>query len=187
MTKQEVFAAIKNLVSTPEKVEEVKFERVALEGGEVFITNQTEGELALGDTIYVEEGSEFILSPAGTHRVEDGREIVLDEESKIVEIKEESEVEEEEVVEDEVVVETDVGVPNGEGITATVEGCLADLIETRRFVDVEGLDVVDQQLHRSCWGHNELEIGVLEAFSQASLLRRRPAQRDQAGVQIEER
>lgn len=105
MTKQEVFAAIKNLVApTTEKFEEttkVEFERVALEGGEVFITNQTEAELTIGDTIYVETEEGYEVAPVGTHRLEDGREIVLDDASVIVEIKEV----EEEVVEDEVVVE----------------------------------------------------------------------------------
>lgn len=111
MTKQEVFAAIKNLVApTAEKFEEtteVKFERVALEGGEVFITNQTEAELTIGDTIYVETEAGFEVAPVGTHRLEDGREIVLDDASVIVEIKEvEEEVEEDEVVvEEEEVVE----------------------------------------------------------------------------------
>jgi hypothetical protein len=105
MTKQEVFAAIKNLVSPSTEVE-VKFERIALEGGEVYITNQTESELTIGDTVYVETESGFEVAPAGTHRLEDGREIVLDENSVIVEIKEESEEEVvEEVVEEDVVVE----------------------------------------------------------------------------------
>lgn len=105
MTKQEVFAAIKNLVSPSTEVE-VKFERIALEGGEVYITNQTESELTIGDTVYVETESGMEVAPSGTHRLEDGREIVLDENSVIVEIKEESEEEEvEEVVEEDVVVE----------------------------------------------------------------------------------
>jgi|SRR5210317_2008782 len=127
MTKEEVFAAIKNLVKPTESVEEVKFERVALEGGEVFITNQTEGELALGDTIYVEEGSEFILAPSGTHRLEDGREIVLDEESALVEIKEESEVEEE-VVEEEVVEAGDDEEMNAQTQIEELKTAIHDLL-----------------------------------------------------------
>ena len=113
MTKQEVFAAIKNLVApTVEKTIEVKFERVALEGGEVFITNQTEAELTIGDTVYVETESGYEVAPVGTHRLEDGREIVLDDSSVIVEIREEVEeevVEEvvEDVVEEEVVASVD--------------------------------------------------------------------------------
>jgi len=84
-----------------EETTKVEFERVALEGGEVFISNQAEGELTLGDTIYIETESGFELGPSGTHRLDDGREIVLDEESILVEIREESSEEEvEEVVEE---------------------------------------------------------------------------------------
>ena len=67
------------------EVTKVEFERVALEGGEVFISNQSEGELTLGDTIYIETEEGFEPAPAGTHRLDDGREIVLDEESSLVE------------------------------------------------------------------------------------------------------
>ncbi len=87
-----------------EEVTKVEFERVALEGGEVFITNQTEGELTLGDTIYIETEEGFEVAPSGTHRLDDGREIVLDEESVLVEIREEGSEEEvvvEETKEDE--------------------------------------------------------------------------------------
>ena len=103
MTKQEVFAAIKNLVSpsVEEPVTE-KFERVALEGGEVFITNQTEDSIAIGDTIYIETESGFEVAPEGSHTIEDGRVIVLDENSVVVEIREVEEEVEEEVVTEEV-------------------------------------------------------------------------------------
>lgn len=82
------------------EVTKVEFERVALEGGEVFISNQSEGELTLGDTIYIETEEGFEPAPAGTHRLDDGREIVLDEESSLVEIREEPSEEEEVVVEE---------------------------------------------------------------------------------------
>jgi hypothetical protein len=83
-----------------DEVTKVEFERVALEGGEVFISNQSEGELTLGDTIYIETEEGFEPAPAGTHRLEDNREIVLDESSILVEIREEPS-EEEVVVEEE--------------------------------------------------------------------------------------
>ena len=103
MTKQEVFAAIKSLVSpSVEGTKTEKFERVALEGGEVFITNQTEDSIALGDTIYIETESGFEVAPVGTHTLEDGRVIVLDESSIVTEIREVEEEVEEEVVEEEV-------------------------------------------------------------------------------------
>lgn len=82
-----------------EEVTKVEFERIALEGGEVFVSNQSEGEFTLGDTIYIETEEGFEPAPAGTHRLDDGREIVLDEESKLVEIREEAS--EEEVVVEE--------------------------------------------------------------------------------------
>lgn len=83
-----------------DEVTKVEFERVALEGGEVFISNQSEGELTLGDTIYIETEEGFEPAVAGTHRLDDGREIVLDEESTLVEIREEPSEEEEVVVEE---------------------------------------------------------------------------------------
>ena len=89
-----------------DEVTKVDFERVALEGGEVFITNQSEGDLTLGDTIYIETEAGFEPGPAGTHRLDDGREIVLDEESVLVEVREEPSSEEEEEVVEEVVEET---------------------------------------------------------------------------------
>lgn len=131
MTKQEVFEAIKNLVSpSTEKFEEtkveVKFERVALEGGEVFITNQTESEFVLGDTIYIETESGFENAPVGTHRLEDGREIVLDEESVLVEIREEAD--EEEVVEEDEVVEEVVEASADTAKIEELKGAIHDLL-----------------------------------------------------------
>jgi hypothetical protein len=82
------------------EVTKIGFERVALEGGQVFISNQSEGELTLGDTIYIETEEGFELAPAGTHRLEDNREIVLDENSVLIEIREEPSEEEEVVVEE---------------------------------------------------------------------------------------
>jgi hypothetical protein len=103
MQYREVLGKIAKLVgyefSEELETTDVKFERIALEGGEVFITNQVESELTIGDTIYVETEEGFELAPAGSHTLEDGREIVLDEESVLVEVREEGE--EEVVVEGE--------------------------------------------------------------------------------------
>lgn len=95
------------------EVTKVEFERVALEGGEVFITNQSEGELTLGDTIYIETEEGFEPAPAGTHRLDDGREIVLDENSSLVEIREEPSEEPE--------VEVEVETSNEEEMSSTNE------------------------------------------------------------------
>ena len=72
------------------------------------ITNNTDSEkLELGDTLYVvlEDGN-LVPGPAGEHTLQSGEVIVLDEESKVVEIREDrEEVEEEAPDEVEVVVE----------------------------------------------------------------------------------
>lgn len=116
MEYKEVLQKVAELVgynfNSTEEVVETKFERAALEGGEIFVTNQAESDFAMGDTIYVETPDGFELAPVGSHILEDGREIVLDEESKLVEIREEGgddDTEEEVIVEspdEEVEVET---------------------------------------------------------------------------------
>jgi hypothetical protein len=120
MEYKEVLGKIAELVGfefkSQETQVEVKFERVALEGGEIFVTNQAESDFAIGDTIYVETAEGYEVAPAGSHILEDGREIVLDEESKLVEIREEGDdddTEEEVIVEspdEEVEVETSVDI-----------------------------------------------------------------------------
>lgn len=75
------------------------FAEVELDGG-VIITNSSEGEIVLGDTISVknEDGSYTIVG-AGTHRLADGMKIfITDEEGKLVEIKDAMEDEAEEGV-----------------------------------------------------------------------------------------
>lgn len=111
-----------------DEVTKVEFERVALEGGEVFITNQSEGDITLGDTIYIETEEGFEPAPAGTHRLDDGREIVLDEESVLVEIREEGS-EEEEVVE-EVVEETSEEEEMGQDEITQLKEAIHDLLMT---------------------------------------------------------
>jgi co-chaperonin GroES (HSP10) len=77
------------------------FAEVELDGG-VIITNSTEGEFVLGDTISVKnEDGTFTQVGSGTHRLADGMKIfITDEEGKLVEIKDamEEEVEDEGVV-----------------------------------------------------------------------------------------
>lgn len=115
MEYKEVLGKIASLVGyefNSQETVEIKFERAALEGGEVFVTNQAESDFAIGDTIYVEGVDGYELAPSGSHILDDGREIVLDEESKLVEIREEGnddDTQEEVIVEspeEEVVVET---------------------------------------------------------------------------------
>jgi hypothetical protein len=77
------------------------FAEVELDGG-VIITNSTEGEIVLGDTISVKnEDGTYTIVGAGTHRLADGMKIfITDEEGKLVEIKDamEDEVEDEGVM-----------------------------------------------------------------------------------------
>lgn len=72
------------------------------------VTNNTDSEkLELGDTLYVvlDDGN-IVPGPTGEHTLQSGEVIVLDEESKVVEIREDrEEVEEEAPDEVEVVVE----------------------------------------------------------------------------------
>lgn len=111
-----------------DEVTKVEFERVALEGGEVFITNQSEGDLTLGDTIYIETEEGFEPAVSGVHRLDDGREIVLDEESVLVEVREEGS-EEEEVVE-EVVEETSEEEEMGQDEITQLKEAIHDLLMT---------------------------------------------------------
>ena len=113
-----------------DEVTKVDFERVALEGGEVFITNQSEGDLTLGDTIYIETEEGFEPAPAGTHRLDDGREIVLDEESVLVEVREEPSSEEEEEVVEEVVEETSSEEEMGQDEITQLKEAIHDLLMT---------------------------------------------------------
>jgi len=108
----------------------MKFERIALEGGEVFVTNQLETPFTIGDVIYVESEDGFILAPVGSHILEDGREIVLDEESAIVEIREEGEENgEDNTDESEVVIEA-------EEITVEVPEEVEDVLDADIVEDI---------------------------------------------------
>lgn len=84
-----------------------KFYTSALADG-TQITNNTDSEkLELGDTLYVilDDGN-LVPGPAGEHTLQSGEVIVLDEESKVVEIREDREEEVEETPDEvEVVVE----------------------------------------------------------------------------------
>jgi len=73
------------------------FAEVELDGG-VIITNSTEGDFLLGDTISVKnEDGTYTIVGAGTHRLADGVKIfITDEEGKLVEIKDAMEDGEEE-------------------------------------------------------------------------------------------
>lgn len=92
---------------TEEAVNET-FATTYLEDGTTQITNNREADFELGDEVFVilEDGT-LSPAPSGSHTTREGWEIVLDEESRVVEIKDANVEEEpvEEVVTEETVVE----------------------------------------------------------------------------------
>ena len=108
MNASEAIVKIKEMLGLKFSDEtEQKFATTYLEDGTTQITNDRDNDFELGDVIYV-VGEDGTLTPApiGDHTTQEGFVVVLDEESKIVEIRE-MEVEDvvEEVVEEEVVEE----------------------------------------------------------------------------------
>ena len=98
----EAISKIRELLGLEFAVTKQKFYTSSLADG-TSITNNTDSEmLELGDTLYVilEDGN-LVPAPTGEHTLQSGEVIVLDEESKVVEIKEEIV---EEVMPDEVEV-----------------------------------------------------------------------------------
>ena len=89
MNKNSLKELVKNYFNLTEVKEVVaaKFQEITLEDGSV-ISNQAEGDIAVGDTLYAmkEEGAVAILG--GEVMLPDGREIYLDEAGVITEIKE---------------------------------------------------------------------------------------------------
>lgn len=73
------------------KVEEPKeqeFAETRLEDGTTVVTNDKEGDFEMGDVIYVkDEDGTLTPAPAGEHTLSDGYVIVLDEESRLIEIR----------------------------------------------------------------------------------------------------
>lgn len=91
MDTRDAINKIKKMLGLEFKVEEPKEEKFAettLEDGTTRVTNDKEGDFELGDVIYVrdEEGT-LTPAPAGEHTLSDGYVIVLDEESRLIEIR----------------------------------------------------------------------------------------------------
>lgn len=74
---------IKALLLAEEK--EVKLEEALLEDGQTRIMFDT---LEAGAEVFIMDGEERIPAPEGKHKLEDGREIVVDADGKIVEVAE---------------------------------------------------------------------------------------------------
>lgn len=88
MKNIEILQKVADLVGFKFSSVSYSFAEVELDGG-VIITNSTEGDFALGDTISVKnEDGTYTIVGSGTHRLADGVKIfITDEEGKLVEIK----------------------------------------------------------------------------------------------------
>lgn len=65
-----------------------KFAETRLEDGTTIVTNDKESDFEMGDVIYVKsEDGTLTPAPAGEHTLSDGYVIVLDEESRLIEIR----------------------------------------------------------------------------------------------------
>jgi len=90
----EAIGKIKELLGLEFADTKQKFYTSSLADG-TSITNNTDSEmLELGDTLYVvlEDGN-LVPAPSGEHTLQSGEVVVLDEESKVIEIREDREVE----------------------------------------------------------------------------------------------
>lgn len=67
---------------------EEKFAETYLEDGTTIVTNDKESDFEMGDVIYVKgEDGTLTPAPAGEHTLSDGYVVVLDEESRLIEIR----------------------------------------------------------------------------------------------------
>lgn len=106
LNPKEAIGKIRELLGLEFAVSNQKFYTSQLADGTT-ITNNTDSEkLELGDTLYVvlEDGN-LVPAPAAEHTLSSGEVVVLDEESKVIEIKAEETEEVEAPAEVEVVVE----------------------------------------------------------------------------------
>ena len=75
-------------VETTDKNEAtLEFAETTLMDSETVVTNDKESDFEMGDIIYVKEGDTLSPAPSGEHTLRDGYVIVLDEESRLIEIR----------------------------------------------------------------------------------------------------
>jgi hypothetical protein len=109
--------------------EEMDGEYLKLEDGtEIHVVTKVEGEISEGDMVHLVVEGEMVNAPEGEHRLEDGRIIVLDENSMLTEIRET--LSEEEKEEEMSEVDEDVMKPTD----------VVDIIQ-----DITGEDLVDEE------------------------------------------
>jgi len=102
MNATEAIVRIKDLLGFNFKAE--TFATTKLVDGETEVTTNKEGELQVGDTLYIVKETTLVPAPAGMHTTREGLVLTLDEESTIVKIEVKEELEDE-VVETEVEIE----------------------------------------------------------------------------------
>ena len=99
---------VEEIVKEEDELDEHEGLYLKLEDGtEIHVVTKVEGELSEGDVVHiVSEEKEMSPAPEGEHTLDDGRIIVLDGESKLVEVRETlSEEKEEEEMSEEVLTE----------------------------------------------------------------------------------
>jgi len=119
-----------------------KFAEVELQGGEI-VSNQTEGDFVVGDTIYlVNEDGTYSVVGAGEWTYLDGeKKLITDEEGKLVEVRSGSddvvEAAETEMEEVEVEVPAEVEDVVGEDIVQSIVDALTPVVEQIQQVQEE--------------------------------------------------
>lgn len=127
-----------------EETTEVKFAEVELEGGYI-VSNQTEGDFVVGDTIYlVNEDGTYSVVGAGEWTYLDGeKKLITDEEGKLVEVRSgsddivETEAKEEEMEEVEVEVPAEVEDAIDEDVVQSIVDALTPVVEQIQQVQEE--------------------------------------------------
>lgn len=102
MNATEAIVKIKSLLGF--NFAQESFATTKLMDGETEVTTNKEGDLQIGDTLYVVKESTLVPAPQGEHTTREGLVLTLDNESTIVKI------ESKEVMEDGKVVETEVEI-----------------------------------------------------------------------------
>lgn len=87
MDKETLKSLVKQYFNLTEKSQEQTFASVVLADG-TEVTNEKEGELAVGDTLYVVTTEGNVVAPSGEHTTAEGFVIFVDEQGAITEIKE---------------------------------------------------------------------------------------------------
>ena len=136
MNATEAIVKIKELLGFNFKAE--TFATTKLIDGETEVTTNKEGDLQVGDTLYVVKESTLVPAPVGEHTTREGLVLTLDPESTIIKIETKETLETGEVVETEV----EIGDEKTDMMSSAV---LTD--GTKVETDEEGAFAVGQKLY----------------------------------------